>query len=232
MHGRLRRGTHALVTTVTGISAQDSHGADFAEAIKAVRADDNIQFAPVEAPPPRETPEWLRSVMEFLENLFRPVAELLGISWPVLKWVLLGIGTLALLFLLWRLIAPAISLRKHKAEQEDTAWMPDQGAVIALLEDADRLAAEGRFDEATHLLLQRSVSHIAEARPGWLEPSSTAREIARLPALPEAARAAFATIAERVERALYALRPLAQEDWQTARAAYSDFALADLERSA
>ena len=33
----------------------------------------------------------------------------------------------------------------------------------ALLEDADRLAAQGRYGEAAHLLLQRSVSQIGLA---------------------------------------------------------------------
>jgi hypothetical protein len=39
-----------------------------------------------------------------------------------------------------------------------------------------------------HLLLQRSVHHIAEARPDWLLPASTAREIAGFPG-PARARA-------------------------------------------
>jgi len=33
-------------------------------------------------------------------------------------------------------------------------------------------------------------------------------------------------IAERVERSLFALRRLGADDWQAARAAYADFALA------
>jgi hypothetical protein len=104
-------------------------------------------------------------------------------------------------------------------------WTPDRADAVALLEDADRLAAEGRYGEAAHLLLQRSVRHIAEARPDWLQPASTAREIAVLPMLPERARRAFAAIAERVERSLFALRELDLADWQAARAAYADFAL-------
>jgi hypothetical protein len=95
---------------------------------------------------------------------------------------------------------------------------------LALLDDADRLAAEGRYDEATHLLLQRSVGLIAAARPDLLEPSATAREIARLPALPETARRAFSVMADRVERSLFALRRLTPDDWHAARAAYAEFA--------
>ena len=65
-------------------------------------------------------------------------------------------------------------------------------------------------------------------RPDWVEPSSTARELAALPALPDGARTAFRIIAERVERSLFALRALDRADWEAARAAYADFALARL----
>src|SRR5690606_442515 len=102
----------------------------------------------------------------------------------------------------------------------------DTQEALALLEDADRLAAEGRYDEAAHLLLRRSVGQIAAARPGLLDPSNTAREIAALPALPDTARRAFAIIAGRVEASLFALRALSADDWRAARAAYADFALA------
>jgi len=120
----------------------------------------------------------------------------------------------------------ALWLGRKPPAVSEPAWQPDTGAALALLEDADRLAAEGRFDEATHLLLQRSVGQIVAARPEWLHPSTTARELAVLPALPDAARRAFAVIAERVERSLFALRRLSADDWQAARAAYADFALA------
>ena len=56
--------------------------------------------------------------------------------------------------------------------------------------------------------------------------SRTAREIATLQELSQAARGAFTTIAERVERSLFALRSLSADDWQAARAAYAEFALA------
>jgi hypothetical protein len=125
----------------------------------------------------------------------------------------------------WRLLEPYFK-RRRGDEQAATEWAPDAGEALALLDDADRLAAEGRYDEATHLLLKRSVGQIAAARPNWLEPSSTAREIAVLPDLPQAARGAFATIAERVERSLFALRSLTADDWHAARTAYAEFALA------
>lgn len=70
------------------------------------------------------------------------------------------------------------------------------------------------------------MGELAAARPGVVEPSSTARELAGLPALPEAARAAFGVMAERVERSLFALQRLDRADWEAARDAYARFALA------
>ena len=217
---------------IAGSGAAPAPAADPVRDWEAIRAQHDIQFAPIKLPekPPEES--WLDPVFRFLARILKPVTELLGVSWPVLKWILLGAGVLLLGYLLWRLVEPMARIRfgGKGADEEDDGWAPDREAVLALLDDADRLAAEGRFDEATHLLLQRSVSQIARARPDWLGPSSTAREIAALPALPDGARRAFTAIAERVERSLFALRRLSLEDWQAARTAYADFALADLSR--
>lgn len=193
---------------------------------EAVRADEAIQYAPIDLPeqPRRELPQWLQRFFEWLGDLLEPLGGLLGLSWPVFKWVLLAVFIALLAVLLWRLLAPAFAWRPA-ATLEAEEWAPERAQALALLEEADRLAAAGRFDEATHLLLERSVGQIAAARPDWVEPSSTARELAALPALPEAARAAFGVIAERVERSLFALRSLGADDWQAARAAYADFAL-------
>lgn len=190
----------------------------------AVRADDTIQFTPIDLPEQQEPPGWLTAIFEALGDFFAPIGRALGMSWPVFKWVLLGVGMLLAGYLLWRLLAP-VFVRPRRVKAEEPEWVPDRAEALALLEDADRLAAEGRYDEATHLLLQRSVGQIAAARPDWVEPSSTARELAALAALPDAARTAFAAIAERVERSLFALRSLGAEDWQAARAAYAEFAL-------
>lgn len=194
-----------------------------------VRADDSIQYAPVEMPErDNSPPQWLEDFFEWLGDLLRPLGEGFGLTWPVFKWILLGLAALGVLFLLWRLLAPVFERPGSRTEAEGEEWAPQREEALALLEDADRLAGEGRYDEATHLLLQRSVGQIAAARPDWVEPSSTARELAALPALPDAARNAFATIAERVERSLFALRRLGLDDWQAARDAYAEFALQQL----
>lgn len=196
-----------------------------------LRADSDIQFAPLKPPAPAETPGWLRELGEFLGRLFSPIGDALtalgralGMSGQAVMWLVIAIGVAIVLYLVFRLVAP-LRLRRE-AEQTAPEWTPDAAEALSLLEDADRLAAEGRYDEATHLLLKRSVGQIAEARPDLLEPSSTAREIAELPALPPAARGAFAVMAERVERSLFALRSLGADDWHAARTAYAEFALA------
>ncbi len=219
--------TNCGVTTGAGDSAGETATAS-GGGWQEVRADDSIQYAPVEIPPRNnELPQWLEDFFEWLGDLLRPLGEGFGLTWPVFKWILVGLAVLGVLVLLWRLLAPVFE-RPHSETEEDDDWTPQRAEALALLEDADRLAGEGRYDEATHLLLQRSVGQIAAARPDWVEPSSTARELAALPALPDAARHAFATIAERVERSLFALRRLGRDDWQAARDAYAEFALQQL----
>ncbi len=197
------------------------------DAWESVRSDPEIQFAPVQMPETPPPSDWLTQLLEFLGGLFEPVAGLIVGNWHAIWPVLAVIGGLLALLATARLIAPDLMrLRSGSAAAEEDDWRPAEAAARSLLEEADRLAVDGRYGEAVHLLLTRSVGQIAAIRPGLVEPSSTAREIAASPALPETARRAFALIAARVERSLFALRQLSSEDWSAARAAYVDFALA------
>lgn len=228
--------TAAAATTPSGSAAVS--GGPAPAGWEQLRADGNVQFAPVTIPEfPPQKPSWLveriGELLDFLGNLLAPLGNALGESWWWLQWVMLAVAVLFALVLLVRVLGPDFWRRGSKGRSADTAaldeWRPDSATSLALLEDADRLAGEGRFNEATHLLLQRSVGQIAAARPDWVDPSSTARELAVLPALPDGARTAFGVIAARVERSLFALRGLDRADWDAARAAYADFALARLD---
>lgn len=189
-----------------------------------IRADGDIQFAPIKAEPPPQPPAWLEELGRWLGDLFAPLARALGSGWPVLKWVMIAMAAIMLAWLLWRIVQPYLSASTVMDEQAD-AWQPDREEALALLEDADRLAADGDYDGAVHLLLNRSVGQIARARPDLVVPSSTARELSGQEALPAAARSAFGIIATAVERSLFALQRLGLDDWQEARGAYSAFAL-------
>lgn len=219
------------MTSATGDTAPAA-GDSFARDWAALRADGEIQFTPLPTPKPAETPEWLRAIGRFLADLMQPVGEalvalgrLIGLSGYAMAWIVGGLVAALLLYLVWQMVPKTFRSRPKDVDEQAPAWLPARGEAQALLEDADRLAAEGRFDEATHLLLRRSVQQIQAVRPGLLDPSSTAREISALPALPQGARSAFGVIAQRVERSLFALRSLSAEDWHAARAAYADFAL-------
>jgi len=219
--------------------AGDKLAGDSAAHWRALRDAGDIQFTPLSPPPPQPPShwgEWLAKLFEWLAKILRPVFEpvgkALGLGWPVMRIALVVLVGLAVLALLWRWLAPV--WRRWRAGRKapvETEWQPDRQAALALLADADRLAGEGRYDEAVHVLLARSVDQIAQVRPGWLQPASTAREIAALGGLSAAARGAFATIAGRVEASRFALRALAEADWAGARAAYAEFAGQRIDRS-
>ncbi len=214
-----------LTAVAAGSSADVSRQAS--PAWQALRAAGDLQFGPVQpqAVPPFSPPQWLQALGRILEFIFKPLARALGIGWPVMQWLLIGAAVLVLALLIWRLAVGLLAKARARRQAAPTEWAPDRAEAVALLEDADRLAVEGRYDEAAHLLLRRSCNQIRDAHPGWLHPASTAREIAALAELPAPARSAFAVIADRVEASRYALRALIEADWQAARHAYAQFAL-------
>lgn len=222
-------------------SDSSAGAADAPSSWSELRENGDIQFEPIqnlpEPPPEPREPGWFdeafRGFFQFLGEILAPIGAFLGQIWPVLQWVLLALVVAFVAYMVVRTFGPLASQRREVREAvSEPEWAPSEEQSVALLDDADKLASQGKFDEATHLLLQRSVSHISDARPDWVEPSSTARELAALPALSQTARRAFGTISERVERSLFALRSLDRSDWETARAAYADFALAKIEGTA
>lgn len=220
----------AKVGPIAGQQGAEAGAQAGEHAWRAMRDMKDIQFAP--APPehivPPRPPAWLEAVAKFLARLLKPLGQWLGLNFGVFETVLLVLIGAGALWIAWSLLWPLWRDRRPREAAIEAAWTPDRAAAIALLEEADRLAAEGRYGEAAHLLLQRSVHHIATARPEWLTPSTTSREIGAIAALPMAAKQAFGVIAREVERSLFALRGLSAEDWSRAREAYARFALADL----
>jgi hypothetical protein len=104
---------------------------------------------------------------------------------------------------------------------------PDAAAARSLLEEADALARQGRFAEAVHLLLFRSIEDIQERVDGGVPNSLTAREIAALGKLPARARRALAPIIQVVERSFFGGRAVEADGWQEARSSYEDFAFGE-----
>lgn len=104
---------------------------------------------------------------------------------------------------------------------------PDARTARSLLEEADALAREGKYAEAVHLLMFRSIEDIQTRRKQRLSTALTAREIGKLDDLPAKPRAALHPIIALVERSFFGGRPVDEPDWQSARRAYEAFAFGE-----
>ena len=145
----------------------------------------------------------------------------------VFLWIAAAVALLIILYWVFAFFrdrgnGEAKPKRQNKPGAEQPAWRPEEAQAARLLDEADVLAGQGRYDEAARLLLHRSIGEIHAHRP-----ELTSRDIAGHPLLPRGPAAAFARIAALVERSLFARRPLGADDWQDCRAAYRDFAFAD-----
>jgi hypothetical protein len=179
--------------------------------------------------------------LDAIGKIFEPVGRFL--NWligllpdaayaRVLLWVVIGLGGAALLWALyhrirhgkWQLRLPRrAEVRDFESEEE---WAPAESLARSWLDEADALAREGQFAEAIHRLLFRSVEDISRRRPALVTPALTSRELGAAQGIPERARELFAGIAAQVEKSLFGGRAVAERDWLSARAAYSEFTLA------
>lgn len=192
--------------------------ADFAAAHEKLRADPSIQFDMPAIKPPDPPPQWLI-------NLLKAIAPYM----EYIAWGLLIAAGLALLYVVARhLLENGLPFGRRAAktvEQVEPEWRPEAGPARQLLREADALAAAGRYAEAVHLLLHRSIEEIERRRPHLIRPALTSRDIAAADGLPWNTRRVFSSIAAIVERSLFGGGQVDAEGWQTARAAYEDFAL-------
>lgn len=212
----------------------------FPQAWAALRHDASVQFNLAPPPQPPKPPAWLQEFFHWLGTVLAPVGRFLQWLWGflpdaayarVILWSVIALGAAAILWALYnrirhgrwsvRLIRPVPP--GDPATEED--WTPDEAGARSWLEEADALAREGRFAEAIHHLLFRSIDDIASRRPALARPALTSREIAGSALIPDRARTLFAGIARLVERNLFGARPVGEPDWLRAREAYASFAL-------
>lgn len=150
----------------------------------------------------------------------------------IFLWAMLAVAALALAAAVyqrvrygeWRLPRRRRATAVEPGPEEET-WISETAEVRSWLREADALAAEGRYAEAVHHLLFRSVEDIGRRRPKLVRPALTSRELAAAEALPPPARSLFARIAALVERSLFGGRAVGAGDWSAARAAYADLVL-------
>lgn len=197
----------------------DKAGDRLAAAHAELLRDRGFQFDRADFQPPK-APGWLKWIGE----AFQAIA-------PLLKYVFwIGAGLIAAL-VLYALVREILRLRLPAAKPRPVGadapveWRPDVAAARDLLAAADGLAADGRYAEAAHLILLRSVEDIASRRPRSVRPALTTREIASLADLPQAARPAFAKIGRVVEQSLFGGAAVGAADYAECRRDYEAFAL-------
>jgi len=143
----------------------------------------------------------------------------------VLLWSLLGVGAAVLVALIVKAIASgAIVARAARAKAGASVVVPSRAdeRPPPPIDEADRLAAEGRFDEAVHLLLLRAV-YAVRLGARDVPRHFTSREVAGDLALDAARRDPLGVLVEAVERSLFGGRSLGAADWAAARAASDRF---------
>jgi hypothetical protein len=209
------------ISTVHSVGAAGSpDAATLQRAHEAMLADKTLQFTLPGIPPPKPPPGWLKGLAEFF--------DFVGPIMPYLFWGLLGLGIIVIVYFVARELFGLELGWKKKAGARAAAvdWRPDREKARILLEDADALAAQGRYDEAVHMLLLRGVADITARRPRLIGPALTSRDIASLPELPSKARPAFGLIADIVERSFFGGRPVTEPGWREARDAYEQLIFA------
>lgn len=212
----------------------------FAAAHAALKADSSIQFNLTRPPPEPQTPEWLKAFFKWLGDVLEPVGGFL--KWlasvmpdapiaRVILWTVIAIAASSLLLAIyqrlktgaWRL--PRFRRAPMPETELDQEWAPEDAPVREWLREADALAKQGRYSEAIHHLLFRSIEDISRRRPSLVRPALTSREIGSADAIPAQAREIFVGIVQVVERSLFGGRPVGCDDWRSARAAYANFVL-------
>jgi hypothetical protein len=176
-----------------------------------------FRFSEYVAPTP---PAWLR-----------PVGELLRAIAPFLQYVFWGGVIVIVGVILYALFTEIRRRTPGRADKTKVApppapdYRPTAVRARALLAEADRLAGEGRYDEATRVLLHRSIDDFEDVLKIAIGPALTSREIARLDRLSPQGRMTFSDIAAAVERSLFGGVHLTSSQYATCREAYATFAL-------
>jgi hypothetical protein len=187
-----------------------------------MRADPNLQFQfdAYNPPPPSPPPAWLKALSEALSAMA-----------PLLNFVFWG-GVIVILLLILYVVAteiirrwPRRQFKKSPAVIAKPEYRPAAARARALLEEADRLAAEGRFDEAARVLLHRTIEDIERVFVLAIGPGVTSREIAVMEPLSAQGRDVFSGIARAVETSLFGGRALGAPDFAQCRHAYAAFAV-------
>jgi len=167
--------------------------------------------------------------MQAFEPLVIPdiVKEIIRI---VLVTLLVVGGLLLLFFLVNALPTLRERLKRRAAAHGQVAGTPiafdaDRERLEIALSEADRLARQGAFGEALHLLLLYCLNEMRRRFGLGLPPSLTSREILGLSVLPEIRRSGLSVIVSAVEVSHFGGRPADEKTYRLCRRHCEDVVL-------
>ena len=174
------------------------------------RAEGEEEDAPVE--PSRPVSGRERSDRE------EPEAAAGGASSLASLMVYLFVGAAVILLVVWILMESADRRAKEEPGEKKTdgggEGEPALDGRDFDLDDATRLAAQGLYAEAMHVLLLIAIHQVAERSRANLPASRTSRELVRLLPLGADSREAFGEMVRAVELTLFGGAPADAQDYQ------------------
>lgn len=209
------------MATTPGQAAASANGENLEALHRQLLADPSLQFRFDHVDPPHP-PDW---------SWLEPLARLLSYIAPFVNYIFWA-GVVVIAALIAYAILTEIVRRLPSGKKDAPAtfvapepeFRPAVERARALLEEADRLAREGRFGEAVRVLLHRSIDDMERAFPSAIMPSMTSREISRLQHLSARGRSTFTKIAHAVEASLFGGRALTAAQFAECRSDYETFA--------
>ena len=149
----------------------------------------------------------------------------------IVLMTLLVVGGLLLLFFLFNALPTLRERLKRRAAGRDQigatpiASDADRERLEIALSEADRLARQGSYGEALHLLLLYCLNEMRRRFGLGLPPSLTSREILGLSVLPEIRRSGLSVIVSAVEVSHFGGRPADETTYQLCRQRCEDVVL-------
>jgi len=136
----------------------------------------------------------------------------------VLLWLLAAV--VAVVIVLWAIGSVRLYHRDVELPVAPQPPPPEVTLTTAPLEEAEKLAADGRFGEAIRALLHLTLDSLRGILP--TDSSLTSREILRRSRLPAASRDLLEHLVAAVERSLFARRPVHQADYDSCVSEYRE----------
>jgi hypothetical protein len=182
------------------------------------------QISPTTAQTPREVQTIAGDAIRRLDlqtEIPRP-SEPLQLSLPSeVLWFVIAVALAALLYS-FRDMIPLLRARAgdFKEEEAISADVMRKHPEVAL-SAADELASQGRYTEAMHLLLLRSLADIRARLEEPFADSLTSREILRSTRLPRNAREPLRDVVGRVEWTYFGERAAGHQDYEACRRSFN-----------